>query len=478
MKNMQDHRIQLSLFIRLALPLLFLLAAGLAPRPANLAARLLDTQAAIRRGDYGPAAENLAALAADQPWRATLWEEAGRAALYAGDMPAAINHLEQARQAGRLSADGQMLLGDAYQFQGQVEQANTVWQALLATGEAASPGLYLRLADNQRLMNDVDGLEETLRQMLAAHPGQPTATYQLGLLLAAREPVAALPYLEQAAELDPSLEERTQELVSTIRAARFEQDAAYRLIVAGRALANLNEWRLADLAFTRAAEARPDYAEAWAYLGHAQERLGGDGQAALDQALELDPDSLAANLFAALHFAEAGRPELSLLYLHAAADLDPKRAEIQLELGNLLAEMGDLLSARRHYQKALDLAGSQAGVYRETAAFSVRYNVDVRELALPAARQAVLLEPKNPASLDTLGQVYFKLGDPVSAKRHYQRALKLDPLYAPAHLHLGLVDLLDGRTAEARQRFHQVLNLAPDSPAAVQAQRLLEGGAP
>lgn len=475
---MEDRRSQMSLLLKLALPLLFLLAVGLAPRPANLASRLQQARAALQRGDYAPAAQTLAGLAADQPWRSSLWEEAGRAALNAGDMPAAIEHLERARQAEALSADGKLLLGDAYQFQGQMDQANAVWQDLLAAGEGASPGLYLRLADNQRAVGDYEAVEATLRAMLAAHPGQPTATYQLGLLLAARDPAAALPYLQQAAELDPAITERIDELVGAIRAARFEEDAAYQLLVTGRALANLGEWRLADLAFGRAADARPDYAEAWAYLGHAQERLGEDGQQALDQALELNPDSLAANLFAALHFAEADRPEMALVHLHSAAALDPERAEIQLELGNLLAGMGDLTSARRHYQRALDLAGSEASIFRDAAEFAIRYSLDVREMALPAARQAVLLEPQSPASLDTLGQVYFKLGDPVSARRHYLRALQQDPEYAPTHLHLGLVALLEGDAAAARQRFRRVLDLAPDSPAALQAQRLLEGGAP
>lgn len=475
---MQDRREHFSLFIKLSLPLLFLLAVGLAPRPANLSRRLQEAHFALQRGHYAPAAERYAALAADQPWRSDLWEEAGRAALNAGDMEAAIEHLQRAYQAGVLSPDGQVLLGDAYQFQGQMEQAAEAWQGLLASGVSASPGLYLRLADNQRLLGDYAAAEATLRTMLVDYPGQPTATYQLGLLLAARDPVAALPYLEQAVELDPSTAASLDELIRAIRSVRFEQDRAYRLVVTGRTLANLKEWRLADLAFNRAAEARPDYAEAWAYLGHAQERLGEDGQQALDQALELNPDSLAANLFAALHFSEAGQPAMALLHLHTAAKLDPDRAEIQLEIGNLLAEMGDLNSARRHYQRALDMAGEQPNIFRETALFSVRYNLEVRELALPAARQSVLLEPENPANLDALGQVYFKLGDPGSARRHYQRALQQDPDYAPAHLHLGLVALLEGDTATARQRFRRVLDLAPDSPAAEQAQRLLEGGAP
>lgn len=472
------HEFDLSLFIRLSLPLLFLLAVGLAPRPAALEQTLRRTRQQLRSGDYAAAAQALAGLARQQPWRASLWEEAGRAALNAGEIPTAITNLKQAYAVGSLSADGQVLLGDAYQFAGETQQASAIWQALLDSGAADAPGLYLRLAENQRRSGDYDGAIATLRALLSTHPGQRDAAYELALLLAATHPEAALPYLEQVAELNPELKDRTEALNRSIRSARFEEDRAYALVSAGRELANLQEWHLADLAFSRAAEARPDYAEAWAYLGHARERLGEDGSAALDRALALNPDSLAVNLFAALHFAEAGRPEMALLHLHAAARLDPKRAEIQIELGNILSEMGDLLSARRHYQHALDLAGRQTEIWRSAAEFAVRYNVDVRELALPAARQAVLLAPDEPAALDTLGQVYFKLGDPLSARRFFLRALQNDPGYAPAHLHLGLVLLYDGDPAAARERFQLVQRLAPDSSAALQADRLLNGSAP
>ena len=475
---MERRDFDLTLFFRLTLPLLFLLAVGLAPRPAGLDQTLQQTSQQLRRGDYAAAAQALSGLARQQPWRENLWEEAGRAALNAGDIPDAIAHFEQAYAAHALSADGQVLLGDAYQFTGDQERASAVWQALLDSGAADAPGLYLRLVDNQRQAEDYDGAIATLRALLSTHPEQRDAAYELALLLAATHPEAALPYLEQAGELNPALKARTEALIRSIRSASFEEDPAYQLLASGRELANLQEWRLADLAFARAAETRPDYAEAWAYLGYARERLGEDGDAALDQALALNPDSLAVNLFTAYHFAQAGRPELALLYLHNAAQLDPQRAEIQIELGNLLAEMGDLLSARRHYQRALDMAGSQSEIWRSAAEFAVRYNIDVRELALPAARQAVLLAPDDPAALDTLGQVFFKLGDPLSARRFFLRTLQNDPGYAPGHLHLGLVLLYDGDITAARERFQLVQRLAPDSPAGQQAARLLKDRTP
>ena len=73
-----------------------------------------------------------------------------------------------------------------------------------------------------------------------------------------------------------------------------------------------------------------------------------------------------------------------------------------------------------------------------------------------------------------MGQVLTLLGDTNSAERFLQRALQVDPDYPPAHLHLGIIYALNGETERAIQKFNMVISLAPDSPAAEQAQRLLQ----
>jgi Flp pilus assembly protein TadD len=102
----------------------------------------------------------------------------------------------------------------------------------------------------------------------------------------------------------------------------------------------------------------------------------------------------------------------------------------------------------------------------------------LRQVGLPAARQAVLLAPDDPACLDTLGQVFFLLGDAASAERFFDRALQADAGFAPAHLHLGLVYLQQGDSKEAVDQFTLASRLAPGSPTAEQAQRLLENPLP
>lgn len=94
-------------------------------------------------------------------------------------------------------------------------------------------------------------------------------------------------------------------------------------------------------AFRRALAVRPDDAQAWARLGESLVRanggeVGGDGEAAFQEALDRDPGQLGARYFlgeAALARGDAARVREMWLPLIAALDpADPRRADLQARL--------------------------------------------------------------------------------------------------------------------------------------------------
>jgi len=109
------------------------------------------------------------------------------------------------------------------------------------------------------------------------------------------------------------------------------------------------------------------------------------------------------------------------------------------------------------------------------ANFYIKFETKLREEGLAAARQAVILNPSDPASLDVLAQIYLLMDSPFIAHRFLDRALDSDPQYAPAHIHLGLIYILEGNSQQAYHQFNVALSLAEHgSPTAEQAGRLLE----
>jgi tetratricopeptide (TPR) repeat protein len=102
------------------------------------------------------------------------------------------------------------------------------------------------------------------------------------------------------------------------------------------------------------------------------------------------------------------------------------------------------------------------------------HQIQIHEVALPAARQAVLLDPHDPIGLDLLGQAFFLLEDYANAERTLVRALEASSSYAPAHLHMGQTYLMEGKLDQGRLELNQTISLAPDTPFADQARRLLQ----
>ena len=73
----------------------------------------------------------------------------------------------------------------------------------------------------------------------------------------------------------------------------------------------------------------------------------------------------------------------------------------------------------------------------------------MNDIGIPAAQRAVALDPKNSASEDTLGWLWYLNEDFPSAERHLLAALALDAQNASAHLHLGMVYMQTNDRARA-----------------------------
>lgn len=471
----------LRVLLRALIPLLLLPVLGIAFRPHALARSLEAARQALVTGTPTRAAANLIRVAEFNPWRKELWEWAGRYALQGGDSQAALSHLKHAATLDALSAQGYLTLGDAYRQAGDLGTALQSWESAQQMG-VSEEEIYPRLLAAHREQGDFRAVITDLRALTALRPADVEMHYQLGLYLAAYQPEEALAHLAQVADLEPALKPQADALLGSIRVASRADDPAYTLLESGRALAVLGEWELAAQAFQGAVDLRPEYAEAWAYLGEARQHFdlkdsalqASPGLAELNKAVQLDPASFVANTFLALYWQRQGETSRALQVLEEVARLYPDNPALLSEMGNALAQTGNLQAALTAYQQAVGIAPQISDYWRLLAGFSARYEYQVSQVGLPAARRAVALDPGNPANLDVLGQVLLLLEDFTSAERFFQRAVDEDPNYAAGHVRLGLVYALRGEIDRAYQKWKQVELAVPGSAAADQAQRLME----
>jgi len=291
------------------------------------------------------------------------------------------------------------------------------------------------------------------------------------------DPDLSLAYLAQAAELDPALRPAALELQRKIRTATLFEEPAYTFTAAGRVLATLNEWPLAEAAFLRATELRPDYAEAWAFLGEARQHSTSTsvhaGLFELNQALSLDPSSVTANLLMGIYHQRLGNHLQAINYIQVTIAVEPTNPLLHAELANALAQQGDLPAAQASFEDAILMAPDDPLFYRLLAEYALDHQIQIREVALPAARSAVILAPADPSSLDLLGRTLLTLGDLLTAERLLLEALTVDSQFASAHLHLGMVFVQRGEMELGRQEFDLAETLGSGTLTATQAQRFL-----
>jgi len=453
-------------------PLLLAAALGIHPRSASLGSAQADAQRALEDGRFADASEALQIVLDRQPWRSALWETAGRAALSAGDPAAAVERLERADAEGAITAGGYLALGDALRLLGDWDAAVPYWEQARAEG-ADLRSVTSRLLEAHRRVGDIAAAIGDLQALVTLDPERAETHYQLGLLLAAREPEAALSALLTAAALEPGLQEAVDQLSQGLSLTPEGADPAVRLFNAGRALAGLEEWRLAAEAFRQALLVNGAYPEAWAFLGESMHHLGLDGGEMLETAFQLEPDSLPVNLLYALYHRRQGSPEEALVYLEQAAEIAPDEPAVAAETAQALAEAGEIDQALENFLRAVEMSQDDPTYLHLLASYSILNEIQVQEVGLPAARQAVLENPEDPVALDLIGYAYYVQGDWASALRFLGRALEADPGYAPARLHLGMLYLAREQPAEARRQLEIAVQLAPGTPAALQASEIL-----
>jgi tetratricopeptide (TPR) repeat protein len=470
----------LTFYLRILLVSIFIALLGLTPTPHAAGTLLDNAYQSIAAGDLQDAAKNLAGAASYFPWRDDLNMEAAHYAFQAGDPKSTIEYLERPGTISQLTTDDLIMLGDAYNQSDNSAIAEAIWKHVTELGDSILANQ--RLVDLYLQQKDYASAASYSQKLLFLDPSNVHLYYQIGLLYVVTDPVKALPFLAQAVETDPANASDAQVLHDKIRTANLFDEPAYTYLIIGRQLANFGDWEFASVAFKRAVSLRPGYADAWALLSEAHQQItlqetglaSNVGLPELELALQLDGNSILANTLMGLYWERQEDYSQAQQYLEHAIAFSPDDPYLYAELANILSKAGDLPAAQSAYESAIRLTPQDPLFYRQLAEFAMENQIQIRELALPAARQAILLNPRDASSLDVMAQVMLMLQDYHSAERFSLSALQSDPEFSPAYLHLGTAYIYMGESILARQWLGLAETVNPDSWVAAQAKRLID----
>jgi tetratricopeptide (TPR) repeat protein len=423
--------------VRVSLILVILLLAIFAPLIVSGYGELEKATTSI---SYVEAAEHYRKAAQRIPWRADLYELSGHAYYHAKDYVRADAAYQEAFQRQSFSPAGWVAWGDVNYLKDDPQRATEIWEQALAQ-QNPSEHLYSRLAEIYQSRDEISKAAETLQKYVSAHPEDASAHYRLGLLLTLSDPDRALKELIRTSELDPQLDPAVQTLRTTLNLAALNDSASARSVIIGRGLGLVSDWRQARLAFEEAVRLDEENAEAWAWLGEANQQVGEEGVEQLERAFLLNSNSSTVRGLRGLYYQRTGNFRQALTEFQTAATLEPENAMWYVSLGDAHAKLGDLIRAMEAYQKATTSAPEDPGYWRLLAIFCAQYNVNIKDVGVPAAQKTVVLTGEDATSLDVLGWLLTLDARYEEARRMLVRALEIDPQNSSAHLHLGMLSM-------------------------------------
>jgi tetratricopeptide (TPR) repeat protein len=141
-----------------------------------------------------------------------------------------------------------------------------------------------------------------------------------------------------------------------------------------------------------------------------------------------------------------------------ALALQPEFVPLQVLIGNLYLDKGDLAKARSYYERALSInpdfaiaAGNLAWIYMKQGG-----RLDA---AFQLAQKARQLLPELDSIADTLAWVEYKRGDYASALPLLQECVQKAPYRSSYRYHLGMVLIAKGEKERGRDELQEALRL-------------------
>jgi len=147
------------------------------------------------------------------------------------------------------------------------------------------------------------------------------------------------------------------------------------------------------------------------------------------------------------------------LWLHALT-VNPRSSMAHFNLGNILADRGEVEAAIERYQQAAqfdprgtDILNNLGGIYLKQGKL---------EEAIEQYQRAVEINPIDDYAHYNLGQILAKRGEYDRAIGHLQRVVELIPADGEAHYDLGRVLKKRGEGDKAIEHFRQAVRINPD----------------
>jgi tetratricopeptide (TPR) repeat protein len=435
--------------------------------------RILLARIAARSGKPDAALEHVEEVLEFYPNSQRYRLSAGELAFAIGDYKRAVFHFEHLVDDKDTQDGINCLLADLYLHLDNTERALAYWESAKNNCPAIDQ-MLITIAWDLITNGSMAEAEELVKSLSQAHPQNPEHHLLLGMIAATYDPEKALASLRLADDLTDNSNTRAQHLFRVIEDARAADHVAYSLAIVGQYFAGIGEWMLSVRSLQTATSIQPDYADAYAYLGLARDQVGENGIVELLKAVELSPEEVIPHLYLGMHWQLKNEFDMAFNEFEKASEIDPTNPAIAAQIGAVYEAKGEINTAIQAYRTAAEMDPQDANFWLLLAHICLEHELHVADIALPAARNAVALEPNNPNALEALGYSYYLLEDFNFAESFILRSIQLNPESALSQYHLGLLKIIQNEPSNAFAAFKMAYELDPEGSIGIRAQRALE----
>jgi len=301
--------------------------------------------------------------------------------------------------------------------------------------------------------------ESGLAALAKEQPNNPTVLLQLAYSYdAAGKSAEAEKTLLRAFELQPESKETLQALVLLYVKAKQPDKAIQRINAIPDAKKEPFHYELLAAVYSQA--------------GKDQE-----SEAVLKKALEKDPKDAGADALLISQYVKTGRMDDALKQLDKLITKAPTNATAYTTKGMIFENQGKTKEAKEVYAQALRLNPKDAASANNLAYIYAEEGTDL-QAGLGYAQMARKVQPDSPNVADTLGWIYYKLGNHSLARDQFLFAVSKDATEPVFQFHLGLAYKATGKTLEAQNALKRALDSPKDfkeKPLAQAALKELQG---
>jgi pentatricopeptide repeat protein len=178
----------------------------------------------------------------------------------------------------------------------------------------------------------------------------------------------------------------------------------------------------------------------------------------LEAALRTLPDEPRINSILGIAYSRLGRTEDAIRVLEKAHALDPKDLNTISQLALIYDGMHKYEESDSLYEQGLRLSPDNHLLLNNYSYSMAERGIQLQR-ALEMAKRAVEQQPENQSYLDTIGWVYFKLGNYAEAEKWIKKAIEKGNASAVLYEHLGDVYARMNDTERALEQWNIALKL-------------------